>query len=76
MGAIFQPNVWDWLFGAGIGTNLGATIVVALCSAPAIVRAVRRFRHHMHLTEELHHLAHTGIVHPRARARLTEKESQ
>lgn len=24
---IFQPSVWEWLFGPGIGTNLGASLV-------------------------------------------------
>lgn len=27
MSAIFAPNVLDWLFGSGIGTNVGAAIV-------------------------------------------------
>lgn len=27
MSVIFQPNVLQWLFGSGIGTNLGAAIV-------------------------------------------------
>jgi hypothetical protein len=25
--ALFQPTVWSWLFGAGIGTNLGASVI-------------------------------------------------
>lgn len=24
---IFQPTIWEWLFGPGIGTNLGASLV-------------------------------------------------
>jgi hypothetical protein len=27
MGALFTPSLLDWLFGAGIGTNIGAAIV-------------------------------------------------
>lgn len=27
MSAIFQPSLLDWLFGSGIGTNLGAAVV-------------------------------------------------
>ncbi len=27
MSVIFQPTVWDWLFGNGIGTNLGASLI-------------------------------------------------
>lgn len=33
MAAIFQPTLLDWLFGSGIGTNLGASLAWVLIGA-------------------------------------------
>lgn len=79
-GSFLEPTPWDWLFGAGIGTNIGASIIwgflagfVGYLVAKRLKQAWRglhaKLDRHRELTEELHYLAHHGEPHPRVARR-------
>jgi hypothetical protein len=52
MSAIFQPTLLDWLFGSGIGTNLGASLIWIVPSFAAGFVTGRKLWTHV----KLHHL--------------------
>jgi hypothetical protein len=79
-GSFLEPNPWAWLFGAGIGTNIGASIIWGFLAGLLGVFVGRKLKavwahlrshteHQSRMIEEIHHLAHTGRKHPRVVAR-------
>jgi hypothetical protein len=62
MGAgIFGPSLLDWLFGGGIGTNIGASIVWGLAAGFAgyfLARKVRRAWERLHSKLDRHASLH------------------
>ncbi|MFZ1925301.1 MAG: hypothetical protein WAU42_04060 [Solirubrobacteraceae bacterium] len=79
-GSFLEPSPWQWMFGAGIGTNIGASIIWGFAAGLLGMFVARKVKaawahlrahqeHQSRLVEEMHHLAHTGKEHPRVRAR-------
>lgn len=86
IGFYFAPfdghgGLLNWMFGGGIGTNLGATIIVVAAGVWKVrkmwrthrahqAKMLTHARHQTALLEEIHHKTTTGEDHPRVTTRL------
>jgi hypothetical protein len=64
MAAIFQPTLLDWLFGGGIGTNIGASIFWALIAGAGgwwLKGHLTRFHHHLLALRASHSELHAKL---------------
>lgn len=75
----------NWLWGSGIGTNIGASIIWSVlvgCIGYFVAKRIRsawrrmhaKLTRHQQLTEEIHHLLYAGKPHPRVQARVAAGE--
>ena len=85
-GSFLEPDPFTWLFGTGIGTNLGAALIGVLAGVAwsktrywplNLIHAKldQGLAHHKHaerMVEEIHHKMHTGTDHPRVAKRIAD----